>query len=95
MGLIKAFAGALSNTLANQWLEYFYCDSLSNNVLMVKGQQKTGKKSSNTKGEENTVKIPQETAIERLAPMPPITPANQSMIRPQITPRQLLTICGR
>ena len=55
MGLIKAFAGALSNTLANQWLEYFYCDSLSNNVLMVKGQQKTGKKSSNTKGEENII----------------------------------------
>ncbi len=55
MGLIKAFAGALSNTLANQWLEYFYCDSLSNNVLMVKGQQKTGKKSSNTKGEDNII----------------------------------------
>ena len=55
MGLIKAFAGALSNTLANQWLEYFYCDSLSNNVLMVKGQHKTGKKSSNTKGEENII----------------------------------------
>ena len=55
MGLIKAFAGALSNTLANQWLEYFYCDALGNNVLMAKGQQKTGRKSSNTKGEENII----------------------------------------
>ncbi len=55
MGLIKAFAGALSNTLANQWLEYFYCDSLANNVLMVKGKHKVGNKSSNTKGEENVI----------------------------------------
>ena len=55
MGLVKAFTGALSNTLANQWLEYIYCDSLPNNVLMVKGQQKTGKRSANTKGEENII----------------------------------------
>ncbi|MBQ4464335.1 MAG: SPFH domain-containing protein [Oscillospiraceae bacterium] len=55
MGLIKAFAGALSNTLANQWLEFFYCDTLANNVLMVKGKHKVGAKSSNTKGEENII----------------------------------------
>ena len=55
MGLIKAFAGAMSNTLANQWLEFFYCDSLANNVLMVKGKHKVGAKSSNTKGEENII----------------------------------------
>ena len=55
MGLIKAFAGAMSNTLANQWLEFFYCDSLANNVLMVKGRHKVGAKSSNTKGEENVI----------------------------------------
>ncbi len=55
MGLIKAFAGALSNTMANQWLEFFYCDTLPNNVLMRKGQHKVGAKSSNTKGEDNVI----------------------------------------
>ena len=55
MGLIRAFAGALSNTMANQWLEFFYCDSLANNVLMAKGRHKVGNKSSNTKGEENII----------------------------------------
>ena len=55
MGLIQAFAGAASNTLANQWLEYFYCDTIPNNVLMVKGKHRVGNKSSNTKGEENVI----------------------------------------
>lgn len=55
MGLIKAFAGALSGTLADQWKEFFYCDSLSEEVLVAKGQKRTSRRSSNTKGEENII----------------------------------------
>lgn len=55
MGLIQAFTGALSNTLANQWLEFFYCDALPTNVLMTKGQHRTSAKSANTKGESNII----------------------------------------
>ena len=55
MGLIKAGVGALGGTLADQWKEYFYCDSLEKNVLVVKGQKRTGSRSSNTKGNDNII----------------------------------------
>ena len=55
MGLIKAAVGAAGGVLADQWKEYFYCDALSDNVLMAKGQKRTGKRSSNTKGSDNVI----------------------------------------
>ena len=54
MGLIKAGMGALGGTLANQWKEFFYCDSLDKDVLMVKGQKRTSRRSSNH-GEDNII----------------------------------------
>lgn len=56
MGLIKAAKDAISTMLADQWREYFYCDSLSNDVLMVKGQKRiTEGRNSNTKGVDNII----------------------------------------
>jgi len=55
MGLIKALAGAAGGTLADQWLEFFVCESLEADVLAAKGQKKTSKRSSNTKGEDNII----------------------------------------
>jgi membrane protease subunit (stomatin/prohibitin family) len=55
MGLIKAGLGALGGTLADQWKEFFYCEALDNDVLMVKGQKQTGKRSSNRKGNDNVI----------------------------------------
>ena len=55
MGLIKAGMGALGGTLADQWKEFFYCDSLDKDVLMVKGQKRTSGRSSNTKGNDNII----------------------------------------
>ena len=55
MGLIKAGIGALSGTLADQWKEFFYCDSIDNDVLAVKGQKRTSRHSSNTKGNDNII----------------------------------------
>ena len=37
MGLIRAAFDSAKTTLADQWLEYYYCDSLSNEVLIQKG----------------------------------------------------------
>lgn len=56
MGLIKAFAGSVSSTLADQWKEYFYCEALPRDVLVAKGQKRVNaKRSSNTKGSDNII----------------------------------------
>ena len=55
MGLIKAGLGAVGGVLADQWKEFFYCDSLENDVLMVKGSKRIGGRSSNTKGSDNII----------------------------------------
>jgi membrane protease subunit (stomatin/prohibitin family) len=47
MGLIHAAIGAATGVLSDQWKEYFYCDSLSADVLAAKGQKRTSLKSSN------------------------------------------------
>ena len=49
MGLIKAGMGALGGTLADQWKEFFYCESMPKEVLVTKGQKRTTGRSSNTK----------------------------------------------
>lgn len=53
MGLIKAALAAGSSTLADQWLEYIYCERMDDNVLMRKGVSK--KEGSNTKGTSNVI----------------------------------------
>ncbi len=56
MGLIKALKDSVSTLMADQWREYFYCDTLSNDVLVVKGQKKvTSGRNSNTKGIDNII----------------------------------------
>ncbi|NLV99432.1 MAG: SPFH domain-containing protein [Clostridiaceae bacterium] len=55
MGLIKAGIGALGGTLADQWKEFFYCDSLDANTLVVRGQKQIGNRSSNVKGHDNII----------------------------------------
>jgi len=55
MGLIKALAGAVGGVLADQWLEFFVCESLEADVLAAKGQKRVSKRSSNTKGEDNII----------------------------------------
>ena len=56
MGLIRAITGAAGGVLADQWREYFYCDSIDTDILVVKGKKRTGKRSGgNNKGEENII----------------------------------------
>ena len=55
MGLIKAALGVAGGVMADQWLEYFYCDSLPENVMAVKGQKRSSGRSSNTRGSDNII----------------------------------------
>lgn len=47
MGLLKALMGSVGGTLADQWKEYFYCDSMSEDVLAVKGKKRVSGRSAN------------------------------------------------
>ena len=55
MGLIKAAAGAFGGTMADQWKEFFYCDAIDKDVLVVKGEKRVGGRSSNKKGSDNII----------------------------------------
>ena len=55
MGLIKAGIGSVGGVLADQWKEYFYCDAMGADVLAVKGQKRTSRRSANTKGNDNII----------------------------------------
>ena len=55
MGLIKAGIGALGGVLADQWKEFFYCEALDMDTLVVKGSKRIGGRSSNTKASDNII----------------------------------------
>ena len=55
MGLIKAGVGALGGVLADQWKEFFYCDAIAKDVMVVKGQKRISGRSSNTRGNDNII----------------------------------------
>ena len=55
MGIIQAaLVGSLS-TLADTWEEFFVCESIPAETLVVRGEKKVGKHSSNKKGNENVI----------------------------------------
>lgn len=55
MGLIKAVVSGIGTTMADTWKDYFYCDSMPSDILVVKGKKKAGRKSSNTRGDDNII----------------------------------------
>ena len=55
MGLIKAALGSAGGVLADQWREYFYCDSMNANTLVSKGNKRVGRRSSNLSGSDNII----------------------------------------
>lgn len=55
MGLLKALSGATGGVLADQWKEYFYCDALDADTLVVKGSKRVSGRSSNTKAMDNII----------------------------------------
>lgn len=55
MGLIKAAVSSVSGVFADQWKEFFYCEAMSNDILVQKGRKKINGKSSNTSGSDNVI----------------------------------------
>ena len=55
MGLIQAALNAAGTVLGDQWKEYFYCEAIDNNTLVVKGQKKVSGFSSNRRGADNII----------------------------------------
>lgn len=53
MGLIKAAINSVSGVLADQWKEYFYCDNMDENVLVMKGSKRTSGR--NNRGFDNVI----------------------------------------
>ena len=41
--------------MADQWKEYFYCEAMDKDTMVVKGRKRTGSRSSNTKGNDNII----------------------------------------
>lgn len=54
MGLILSALGSATGVLADQWKEYFYCDSLDSDVLAVKAKKRTSGRSGNF-GDDNII----------------------------------------
>ncbi|MBD5546346.1 MAG: SPFH domain-containing protein [Lachnospiraceae bacterium] len=64
MGLIKAITAAAGGAIADQWREYFYCDSLDADVLVAKGKRRSsGRGAGNNKGEDNIISNGSAVAI--------------------------------
>lgn len=55
MGLIKAVVGAAGGTLADQWKEFFYCESMPKDIMLTKGEKRVGGRSSNLKHSDNII----------------------------------------
>ena len=55
MGLLYAALAGAATTLADTWLEFYVCESIPTDVLVVRGKKQLGKHSSNTKGNDNVI----------------------------------------
>ncbi|MBO7514282.1 MAG: SPFH domain-containing protein, partial [Lachnospiraceae bacterium] len=53
--VLGAGAGALGGVMADQWKEYFYCEAIPNDILVTKGEKRTGGRSVNKKGSDNII----------------------------------------
>ncbi len=55
MGLLMAAGASISSVLGDQWLEYFYCNSMDNDVLVQKGEHHHGKSGLLNRGGSDNV----------------------------------------
>lgn len=63
MGLIKAANSAVGGMFADQWKEFFYCESLDADTLAVKGKKRITARSRNLYGEDNIISDGSQIAI--------------------------------
>ncbi|MCQ2529914.1 MAG: SPFH domain-containing protein [Lachnospiraceae bacterium] len=55
MGLIGAALGAAGGVLADTWKDWFMCEAMDKETLMVKGEKMIGNRSSNKRGNDNII----------------------------------------
>ena len=55
MGILKAAAGSLGGVLADQWKEFYLCESLSSETLVKKVLKQQTDRGANTEGDPNVV----------------------------------------
>lgn len=55
MGLISTALDIAKTAAADQWRDYFYCESLSADVLIQKGQKRVAKRAFGSKGSDNII----------------------------------------
>lgn len=59
MGLIRSVMHAAKESakgvISEQWKEYFYCESMDTDTLVMRGKKKTSSKSSNARQEDNII----------------------------------------
>ena len=55
MGLLKAVHGAMRSVLDEQWREFFSCDAMGSEWLMIRAEKRIGKYSTNTRRDDNVL----------------------------------------
>ncbi len=55
MGIIKAFTSSIPHLIDEQWKEYFICDSMGYDVLLVRGRKRVGERSTNTRADDQVI----------------------------------------
>ncbi len=55
MGLIRAGLRAISGTMRDQWKEFFYCEGLDDDVLVVKGTKQVSGLFASNRGHDNII----------------------------------------
>ena len=55
MGIIRAAVSAADAVLKEQWREFFACDALDAETLVVRGEKRVGERSANTRADDNVI----------------------------------------
>lgn len=53
MGILKATLGAAHSVKEEMWREFFYCDTMSDDTILVRGVKRVGKYSANTRKDDD------------------------------------------
>ena len=56
MGLIKLVMDTAGGVISDQFLEYFYCNTIDNDTLMVKGTKVQTARGQNNKASDNIIR---------------------------------------
>lgn len=55
MGIVRAAASAAKYVLEEQWKEFFCCDALSSETMILRAEKRTGARSANSRRDDNVI----------------------------------------